>query len=272
MSKAHSIYAWGVVGVIIISTIFIFVFGPENWQWLPLLFAIIPTVSAILFTRCTVPDMETPGKISGTLNFLKRPVLWLCVVAIFLGGAAECTMAQWCSGYVEKALGIKKVWGDVFGTAIFGLALALGRSLYAKIGKNVGKWLLYGAIGASCCYILAAISPIPFIGLIACAVTGFCVAMMWPGSLVVAERKIPDRGVFIFAMMASGGDLGASIGPQMIGLVTDGIIANPSAHKIAQELSLSPEQLGMKLGMLIGALFPIIAIIVYTKIKHSLNS
>ena len=210
--------------------------------------------------------METPQKVSGVIRFFKRPVLWLCIAAIFLGGAAECTMAQWCSGYIEQALGIKKIWGDIFGTALFGLTLAIGRSLYAKIGKNIGKWLLFGAIGASICYAAAAISSISFIGLIACALTGFFVAMMWPGSLVVAERYIPDGGVFIFAMMASGGDLGASIGPQLVGLVTDFIIANPAARGIADSFGITSEQLGMKFGMIIGALFPLVAIAVYAKI------
>ena len=31
MSKLHSMYAWGVVGVVIVSTVFLLVFGHENW-------------------------------------------------------------------------------------------------------------------------------------------------------------------------------------------------------------------------------------------------
>lgn len=272
MSKLHSIYAWGVVFVIIFSTLFILAFGAENWQWLALILMLIPLISCILFSKSEIPPMETPSKASGVLKFIKNKNLWLCVAAIFLGGAAECTMAQWSSGYLEQALGIEKVWGDIFGVALFGLALGLGRSLYAKFGRNVSKVLLLGAIGASACYITAAITNLPVIGLMACALTGFCVSMLWPGSLVIAsEHYFPNAGVFIFAMMAAGGDLGASIGPQLIGIITDFCIQNPNISQIAQTFSLAPEQLGMKAGMLVGGLFPLAAIPLYLYIYKSLN-
>ena len=271
MSKLHSIYAWGVVGVIIISTLFLLFVGETYWQLLAAFFALIPLLSAMLFAGCTVPSMGTPEKVSGAVSYLKRPVLWLCVAAIFLGGATECTMAQWCSGYLEKALQIPKVWGDILGVALFGVMLGLGRSLYAKIGKNIGKVLFWGAIGATACYLTAALCPIPILGLFACAFTGFCASMMWPGSLVVAEQKIPDGGVFIFAMMAAGGDLGASVGPQMVGVITDTILAAPGAATLAERLSLTAEQLGMKAGMLAGAIFPILGIAVYALVRRSLK-
>ena len=271
MSKLHSIYAWGVVGVILVSTLFIFGVGGEHWQWLAVLFAAVPVLAAILFAGCTVPVMETEAKTTGVLKFFKRPALWLCVFAIVLGGATECTMAQWCSGYLEGALQIPKVWGDIFGVALFGVMLGLGRSLYAKIGKNIGKVLFWGAIGSTLCYLVAALCAIPVIGLLACAFTGFCASMMWPGSLVVAEEKIPDGGVFIFAMMAAGGDLGASVGPQLVGVITDSVIANPAAANLATRLSLTTEQLGMKAGMLVGSLFPIVGILIFALVRRSLK-
>ena len=100
MSKLHSIYAWGVVGVITVGTLFLLAFGRESWQWLILLMALIPVFSAVLYMGTEIPKMETPEKVSGALGHLKNKSLWLCVGAIFLGGAAECTMAQWASGYL----------------------------------------------------------------------------------------------------------------------------------------------------------------------------
>ena len=263
MSKLHSIYAWGVVFVIIFSTIFIYLFGGENWQILVLILAVVPLVASILFFGSEIPQMQTPEKVSGVLEFLKKGKLWICVLAIFLGGAAECTMAQWCSGYLEIALGIPKIYGDVFGVAIFGLTLGLGRTLYAKYGKNVTKVLFFGAIGAFVCYLTAAVSNIAVIGLIACALTGFFVSMLWPGTLVVASEKFPTGGVFIFALMAAGGDFGASVGPQLIGIIADSAMESPKLINMAFEMGIAPESLGMKLGMLVGAIFPLIAIFVY---------
>ena len=269
MSKLHSVYAWGVVGVIIFGTLFLFAFGKESWQWLVAVLLVIPASSVFAFLGADIPKMDTPEKISGVVTMLKKKELWLCVFAIFLGGASECTMAQWSSGYLEQALGISKVWGDIFGVALFGAALGLGRSLYAKFGKNIGKVLFLGAIGATVCYLLCAVCSIPAVGLVACAFTGFCVSMMWPGCLVVGADRIPTGGVFIYAMMAAGGDLGAALGPQLIGVVTDTVITDPAASALAQSWGLMPDQLGLKLGMLVGMLFPLAGIAVYGHILRT---
>lgn len=263
MSKLHSIYAWGVVGVILVSSMYLVLFGRENWQWLMLLMIVIPLASVILYAGAEIPKMSTPERVSGVLQSLKNRSLWLCVAAIFLGGAAECTMAQWSSGYLEQALQIEKIWGDLFGVALFALALGLGRTMYAKVGKHIGRVLFFGAVGATLCYLTAAMTSVPLLGLFACAFTGFCVSMLWPGCLIVATDRFPSGGVFIFAMMAAGGDLGASVGPQLIGIITDLALENSTLLSLAQKTSLMPEQLGMKLGMLVGMLFPLVAIFVY---------
>ncbi len=266
MSKLHSIYAWGVVFVIISATLLLLWWGNIHWQWIALLFTLVPLFACLLFAGVEIPHMDTPEKTSGALSLLKNSGLWLCFFAIFLGGAAECTMAQWCSGYLEQAIGLPKVWGDVFGAALFGLTLGLGRTLYSKIGKNIARVLFFGAIGATLCYLLAALSPWPILGLAACAFTGFCVSMLWPGSLIVGSDRFPQGGVFIFAMMAAGGDMGASVGPQLVGIVTDAIASSAWGSTLAAQMALAPDQLGMKAGMLIGAIFPLIAIFVYAVI------
>lgn len=263
MSKLHSVYAWGVVFVVIFVSLFLLLFGRESWQWMALILTLIPLISYLLFSKADVPKMETPEKTSGALKMLKNKSLWLCVAAIFFGGASECTMSQWSSGYLEQALGIPKVWGDVFGVALFAVMLGLSRTLYAKFGKSIGKVLFLSAIGTTVCYLVAAISNIPAIGLLACALTGFTTGMLWPGCLIVSSERFPNSGVFIFAMMAAGGDLGASVGPQLIGVITDTVISNPNAASLASKLMLSTEQLGMKLGMLSGMLFPLCAIPIY---------
>lgn len=269
MSRLHSVYAWGVVGVILIATGFLLCFGGENWQWLTLLLTLIPLASFLLYLPAEIPLMETPEKVSGALAYLKNKVLWLSVLGIFLGGSAECTMAQWASGYLEQALGIPKVWGDMFGVAMFGLMLGLGRTLYSKYGRRIGHVLFLGACGAAACYLIAAVTPIPVLGLAACGFTGFCTSMLWPGSLIAASDRLADSGVFLYAMMAAGGDLGASVGPQLVGIITDAVIASPAASALAQSMVLAPEQLGMKAGMLVGMLFPLAAIPVFWQIRKS---
>lgn len=263
MSKLHSIYAWGVFAVVLVASVFLTLVGTKYWQILMLILALVPVFSAITFAFSEIPAMETPAKVSGALAYLKNAGVWACVLAIFLGGAAECTMAQWCSGYLEQALGIEKIFGDVFGVALFAVMLGLGRSLYAKIGKNIAPVLFFGALGAVICYLVAALSPFAIAGLAACAFTGFCVSMLWPGSLIVASDRFPHGGVFIFAMMAAGGDLGASVGPQLVGVITDFAIENPFLCEMAGNMGIMAEQLGMKIGMLVGMLFPLAALPLY---------
>ncbi len=264
MSKLHSMYAFGVVGVVIFSTLFLLLFGQESWWVLSLVLTIPSVVSAVFFFMTDIPDLnEGIEESKNGYEIFKKPGLYLSVLGIFLGGAAECTMSQWSSGYLEAALGIPKVWGDVFGVALFGLALGFGRSLYGKIGKNAPRALFFGAIGSALCYLVAAVSPFPIVGLIGCAFTGFCVSMLWPGSLIISSERFPSGGVVLYALMAAGGDLGASVGPWAVGLVADACIASEKAARFAQSLSLTSEQLGMKIGLLIGMLFPLFATIVF---------
>lgn len=159
-------------------------------------------------------------------------------------------------------MGIPKIWGDLLGAAMFSVMLGMGRSLYAKFGRRILFVLKAGFLGAAFCYLVAAIAPVPLVGLVSCALTGFCTSMLWPGNLVVASDRNPHGGVFIYAIMAAGGDLGASVGPQLLGVVTDLAAKEPFAIRLAENLSLSPEQLGMKAGMLVGMLFPLMGFFV----------
>ena len=49
MSKLHSVYAWGVVGVVIFATVFLSVFSHNSWQYLALILSLIPFTSFLLF-------------------------------------------------------------------------------------------------------------------------------------------------------------------------------------------------------------------------------
>lgn len=267
MSKLHAVYAWGVVPVIIITTLFLLVFEAKNWYFLIFAYMLIPLTSSILFALSRIPPMKTPERVSGALKFLKSRTLWMCVTAIFLGGAAECAMSQWASSYLEKAISIPKVWGDVLGVALFALMLGLGRTLYSKFGKNIHRVLTLGALGAAVCYLAAAFTLSPTMALVACTLTGLCVSMLWPGSLIVSSERFPESGVFIYAMMAAGGDLGASVVPQLIGIVTDTALSSPTLGALSLHLNISPEQLGMKLGMLVGSLFPLIAVPIFISLS-----
>ncbi len=268
MSMLHSLYAYGVVMVVIISTIFLRVFGAENWMYLTGFFALLPIVSFILFCTSPMPKMDLSHGESGGKATKKGFAMMLCVACIFLGSAAENTMTNWVSSYIENALHIPKTIGDILGLTLFAILLGIGRTLYAKYGKNISSVLLAGMTGATVCYLVAGVSTFPILSLIACVFTGLCTSMLWPGTLILMEEKIPNPGVTAYALMAAGGDFGASVAPQLLGAVADKVAVSDFAVTVGNTLNLTTEQVGMKAGMLVAMFFPLLGIGVLIFIKN----
>lgn len=268
MSKLHSLYAYGVVGVVLLSTLFLKVFGTEKWMYLTLFFAFLPIIACILYCTSPLPDLNLSHDSSKGGASKKNKGLLLCVACIFLGSAAENTMTNWISSYMENALGISKATGDILGLALFAILLGVGRSLYSKYGKNISNVLLLGMIGAAICYIIAGTVSNPVICMLACIFTGICTSMLWPGTLILMEEKFPNPGVTAYALMAAGGDFGGSVSPQVLGAVVDKVSASQFATELSNSLTLTPEQIGLKTGMLIASIFPIIGILVLLYINR----
>lgn len=262
MSMLHSLYAFGVFTVVIVSTLFLKLFGNENWMYLTLILALLPIFASVLFMISPMPDMsghESPSTLEGTK---KRTLgLTMCVACIFFGSCAENAMSNWISGYMENALHIDKAIGDILGMAMFAILLGIARISYAKFGKNITRVLLIGMLGASVCYLVAGFSTSVILAFLACILTGLFTSMLWPGTLIMMEEKFPGIGVAAFALMAAGGDLGASVSPQLMGIVIDKVSASSFATEIGTALNLSVEQVGLKAGMLVTSIFPILGTI-----------
>ena len=142
------------------------------------------------------------------------------------------------------------------------------KTLYAKFGKNIINIMLLGMAGAAVCYFIAAVSPSPVIGLISCIITGFCVSMLWPGTLIYAEEKITGIGVAAYALLAAGGDFGASVAPQLVGIAADAVGESAFAASLAVKLGITAEQIGIRSGILLAGLFPVAGIILILYMKH----
>ena len=82
------------------------------------------------------------------------------------------------------------------------------------------------------------------------------------------EEKIPNSGVAAFALMAAGGDLGAAFAPQLVGVVADAVSTSSICQNFAMTFGISPEQTGLKAGMLFCSLFGIIGAIVVLIIRN----
>lgn len=272
MSLLHSLYAYGVLLVVIVSTAFLKLFGTSNWMYLTLFWAALPVIAFILFSASPMPDVNVTNSAGGKNAGKKNLIMTLCVLCIFFGSAAENSMTNWISSYIENAVQLPKAIGDILGMAAFAVCLGLTRTWYGKKGKNIYKVLFLGMSGSAICYIIAGISPVPALSLIACIMTGVCTAMLWPGSLILMEEKLPHVGVAAYALMAAGGDFGASIAPQLLGIVVDKVSLSSFASEFSTSISLSPDQIGMKAGMLVAAVFPVIGVIVLIVIKKAFGN
>lgn len=258
MSLLHSLYGWGVVLMVLIGTAFFALFGTQNWMYLILALAVLPLIASLLFCLSPIPSFEVSHNETKAVAKKRNIGLFFCVICIFLGSAAENTMTNWISGYMEVSLGIPKEFCDIVGLALFAILLGSTRTLYAKWGRNIWRMMFVGMIGATLCYLAVGLVPNATVALIACVLTGCFTSMLWPGSLILMEEQMPGLGVAAYALMAAGGDLGASIAPQLMGIIVDTVAAE--AGLVSFVGPLSPEQLGMKTGMLIAAVFPALGV------------
>ncbi len=272
MSMLHSLYAFGVFTVVVISTLFLRFFGNENWMYLTFFWAVLPAVSAVLFAISPMPEMDMSVSGSDGTKGTKRRALTmaLCVGVIFFGSCAENTMSSWISSFMENSLGIDKTLGDILGMAMFAILLGITRISYAKYGKNIFRMLLVGMAGAAVCYIVVGFSFNVTAVFIACILVGIFTSMLWPGALILMEEEVPGVGVAAYALMAAGGDLGAGIAPQLLGAVVDKVSVTDFAVNLSQTIGLSTEQIGLKAGMLVTAIFPLIgtAILIFVFFKR----
>ncbi|MBQ9071150.1 MAG: MFS transporter [Clostridia bacterium] len=243
MSLLHSLYAFGVFTVVVIGTLFIKFVGNEYWTYLTMFFAALPVIASVLFMTSLMPDMSENQSAETVAKNNKRIIgILLCVGCIFFGSCAENAMSNWISSYMEAELHIDKALGDILGVAMFAILLGIARISYAKWGRNITKILLIGMIGASVCYLVAGFSSHTVLAFIACVLTGVFTAMLWPGTLIMMEENVRGAGVAAFALMAAAGDLGASVAPQLLGVIAD--------------------TSGLQTGMLVCSIFPILGIIV----------
>lgn len=267
MATLHSLYGYGVVMVVVVGTIFLQIFGTENWMYLMMFWAVLPIIDSILLFKSPMPEMNLSHAPDKKDSSKRNTGIILCMLCIFFGSAAENSMTNWVSGFIESALQIPKAVGDILGLTLFAVLLALTRTVYAKYGKNIHRVLLISMAVSVICYLVASLSPVPIISMIACVLTGIFTSMLWPGTLILMEEKISNVGVAAYALMAAGGDFGASVAPQTVGIVVDKASASQWAISLSETMGVSAEQIGMKTGMLVAAIFPIIGVAVLLYMK-----
>lgn len=255
MSLLHSFYCWGHVGVVLISTTFFLIFKIENWWILSLIWATIPIINAVIFIKTPINKLNSDASGLKPSMLFKNKIFWLLLIMMICAGASEQAVSQWASSFAEKALNIDKSIGDLFGPMMFAVMMGISRVIFGKFADKISldKYMLFSAILCIAAYLLISLSPIPILSLIGCALCGFSVGILWPGTFSKSSRLITNGGTAMFAMLALGGDLGCSLGPTVVGVVSDNV------------------QGDLKIGILCAMIFPIVLIISSLIIKRKEN-
>lgn len=246
MSLLHSFYCWGCVGTILISTLFLFVFGNDSWRVLALIWSVVPALNAFYFSKVKLPQIYDEGeKGMGIMELMKSRVFWVMAILIMCAGGSEQAMSQWASAFAESAIGVQKTVGDLMGPCFFAILMGISRVFYAKISAKVDtlKYIAFCGVLCIASYMLAAFSPIPILSLIGCGICGFSVGCMWPGTYSAASAVLPRGGTAMFALLALTGDAGCSAGPTLVGMISGAMDG------------------GLKSGLPFGAIFPAVLIV-----------
>ena len=245
MSFLHSFYCWGSVGVILGSTLFFAVFGIERWRILACLWALIPLYDVYNFITCPIEPIVAEGESMTMGELLRTKIFWLFIVLMVCAGASELSMAQWASAFAESALHVSKSVGDLAGPCGFAILMGLSRLWYGKYGEKMDLtiFMIGSGILCLCSYLLAGLAQQPLLGLLGCIMCGFSVGIMWPGSISISSSRLPKGGTALFALLALAGDLGGSIGPSIVGNISQAAGEN------------------IKAGILSGLIFPVVLVI-----------
>ncbi len=246
MSLLHSFYCWGHVFVVLASTLFFTLAGIENWKLMAVLWSIVPFANAVYYSLVPIATPVEEGQGMTMSQLLKNKMFWILFLLMICSGASEQGMSQWASAFAESGLKVSKTMGDLAGPCLFAVLMGTSRALYAKVSDKISLKAAMICSGCLCvvCYLLAVFAPHPVLGLIGCAVCGFSVGIMWPGTFSLASGSMPTGGTAMFALLALAGDLGCGGGPTLVGAVADAFDSN------------------LKIGLLSAVLFPVLLVAV----------
>ncbi len=222
MSLLHSFYCWGQVFTVVMSTVFLSVFGEGNWRILAIIWALIPLANAFFFSTLKLYQLQPTGSEIKLRALFKIKLFWLFAAMMVCAGASELAMSQWASAYAQKALGVSLETGNLAGPCLFALLMGTARAVYAKLSDKINllSAMIFCCIMCIAGYLLAGLSPLPALGFAGCGLVGLSVGIMWPGIFSLAGEKCPQGGTAMFAMLALAGDLGCTGGPTAAGFIS----------------------------------------------------
>ena len=259
MSLMHSFYSWGQLVVVILTTLILKIIGDGLWFVIPFLWALMPLFNLFSFFRVPLPETIPDDHRTSLKELFCSKMFLVSLVLMLSAGASEISMCQWSSLFAEKGLGVTKVVGDLLGPALFAVFMGIGRVIFGIYGEklNLYRILIWSSVLCIGCYLGTALIQNPVFSLICCSSCGLFVTLMWPGTISCTAPLFPKGGAAMFGILALAGDVGCSVGPALVGTVSD------HAGNLLGGLmpGLTADQLGLRTGMLTGLIFPLMMLV-----------
>jgi MFS family permease len=265
MSLLHSFYAWGQMTVILLTALGVFLLPVKPWRWIATLWMIVPIMGAIGFSRSPMPPFVEEAQRHRLRDMIRIPAFIGIMIAMGVAGASEIAISQWISAFSEKALKFPKLFGDLGGVCLFAVTLGIGRSWFGIYGQKVSiyRHMIAGAAFATALYVIASLSPWPWLSLVACAMSGLAVSLFWPGLLSISAARFPQAGASMYAILAATGDLGCAFAPWLVGLFADALTRRGGTHL----MGWTSEAFGLRMGLLAAVLFPLTLLILLIALR-----
>jgi MFS family permease len=260
MSILHSFYCWGYMGVVLLSTLFFNVIGESHWTYLLVIWAIVPLINLVLFLKVPIRTLVEKSEQLSLKRLLSLKMFWILFVLMICAGASEQAMSKWSSLFAELGLGVSKTLGDLLGPCAFAFFMGLTRVFYSKKGYNINlkKLIFFSSVLCIFSYMLVSFSPIPFLSLLGCALTGLSIGILWPVTLSLAVKIYPAGGNTMFGLLALGGDIGCAVGPSTVGFISNIFINHNNLYIQKLFTGDNITQIALKAGLFAAIIFPVI--------------
>jgi fucose permease len=201
---------------------------PESLPWVSLywVFAVICLVMLAVVAMARLPEVvlqedERAGAVATYKELLRRPVVWLFFLGIFMYVGTEQGVANWISKFLETYHGYEPVAEGKTAVSLFWGLMTAGCFLGLILLKIFdSRHVLVGFSAAAMLALALALYGPAQVSLWAFPLIGFCVSVMWPIIFSLALNSL-DRHHGAFSGILVTGIVGGALLPPVVGALGD---------------------------------------------------
>jgi FHS family L-fucose permease-like MFS transporter len=201
---------------------------PESLPWVSLywVFAVICLVMLVVVVAARLPEVvlkedERAGAMATYKELVRKPIVWLFFLGIFMYVGTEQGVANWISKFLETYHGYEPVAEGKTAVSLFWGLMTAGCFLGLILLKLFdSRRVLIGFSAAAMLALALALFGPARVSLWAFPTIGFCVSVMWPIIFSLALNSV-DRHHGAFSGILVTGIVGGALLPPVVGALGD---------------------------------------------------